>query len=150
MIRRLQSSQDAGAAVTFLLTGVAGLWFGRDYEIGTAARMGPGYVPRLLSVGLLVFGVVVGLRAVTRPGPAIEPVGWRTTMLVLAAILSFVFLIASAGLATATFVVTVLSALASKQTSWKETIALALFLAIFCVLVFIYALRQPMSVFGSG
>jgi hypothetical protein len=136
--------------VLFLLIGAAGLWLGRDYEMGTAARMGPGYMPRVLSGGLVVFGLVVGLRAVALRGPAIEPVLWRTNVLVLGAILSFVFLIESAGLAIATFVVTVLSARAAADSKLTETIALGLFLAVFCVLVFIYALRQSMHVFGPS
>jgi Tripartite tricarboxylate transporter TctB family len=147
---RLKSPQDLGAAVMFLLFGLAGLWFGREYEMGTASRMGPGYMPMVLSGGLIGLGIVVGLRAVTRCGPAIEPVLWRTNGLVLGAILGFVVLIESAGLASATFVVSVLSALASAEWRWRETLALGVLLAIFCVLVFIYALRQPMSVFGSG
>jgi hypothetical protein len=136
--------------VLFLLIGAAGLWLGRDYEMGTAARMGPGYMPRVLSGGLVVFGLVVGLRAVALRGPAIEPVVWRPNVLILGAILSFVFLIESAGLAIATFVVTVLSARAAADSRVRETIVLGIFLATFCVVVFIYALRQSMHVFGPG
>jgi hypothetical protein len=147
---RIKSPQDFGAAVLFLLIGAAGLWLGRDYEMGIASRMGPGYLPMVLSGGLVVFGLVVGLRALTLRGPAIEPVVWRPNVLVLGAILSFVFLVESAGLAIATFVVAVLSARASADSRLKETIALGVFLAIFCVLVFIYALRQSMHVFGPG
>ena len=147
---RVKSPQDFGAAVMFLLLGLAGLAFGREYEVGSASRMGPGYLPMLLSWGLIVFGVVVGLRAVTLQGPAIEPIVWRTNVLVLGAIVGFAFLIESAGLAISIFVVTVLTALASAESNWKESIALGVFLAISCVLVFIYALRQSMTVFGPG
>jgi putative tricarboxylic transport membrane protein len=136
--------------VLFLLIGAAGLWLGRDYEMGTASSMGPGYLPRVLSGGLVVFGLMVGLRAVTLRGPAIEPVVWRTNVLILGAIVSFVFLIESAGLAIATFAVAVLSARAAADSKLTETIALGIFLAIFCVVVFIYALRQSMHVFGPG
>src|SRR5262245_52763176 len=147
---RLTSPQDGGTAALLVLVGAAGLWFGREYEVGTASRMGPGYMPMLLSWGLIGFGLSVGLRAVTRQGPAIEPVVWRTNLLVLGAILGFVLLIESAGLAAATFAVTALSALASAESRWKETIALGVFLAALCVLLFVYALRQPMAVFGPG
>jgi hypothetical protein len=92
----------------------------------------------------------VGLRAVALRGPAIEPVVWRPNVLILGAILSFVFLIESAGLAIATFVVTVLSARAAADSRVRETIVLGIFLATFCVVVFIYALRQSMHVFGPG
>jgi putative tricarboxylic transport membrane protein len=118
--------------------------------MGTASSMGPGYLPRVLSGGLVVFGLMIGLRAVTLRGPAIEPVVWRTNVLILGAIVSFVFLIESAGLAVATFAVAVLSARAAADSKLTETIALGIFLAIFCVVVFIYALRQSMHVFGSG
>jgi hypothetical protein len=145
---RVRSPQDLGAAVTFLVLGLAGAWFGRGYEVGTASRMGPGYMPMVLSGALVVFGIVVGFRAVKLTGPPIERGVWRTNVLVLAAIVAFVFLIESAGLAAATFAVTVLSGLASPEARWKETLALGVLLAIFCVLVFVYGLRQSMSAFG--
>jgi hypothetical protein len=52
-------------------------------------------------------------------------------------------------LAAAIFVVTALSAFASKEFRWKETIVLGVLLAILCVLVFVYALRQSIPVFGD-
>ncbi len=147
---RIKSPQDFGAAIMLLFFGAAGLWFGRGYAVGTASQMGPGYMPMVLSWALILFGIIVGLRAVALRGQAIEPIRLRSNILILAGILGFAFLIQSAGLAAAVFVVTVLSALASTESKWKETIALGLFLSIFCVLVFIYALRQSMPVFGSG
>jgi len=147
---RIKNPQDLGAAVLLLVIGVAGLWFGREYEVGTASRMGPGYMPMALSWGLIIFGGVVGFRAVRLRGPAVDPMIWRTIVLILGAIICFAFLIRSAGLAAATFVVTVLSAFASRDYRWKETIVLGVFLAILCVFVFVYALRQSIPVIGSS
>jgi len=149
-VLRIKSPQDLGAAVLFILIGVAGLWFGRDYEVGTTSSMGPGYLPMVLSFGLIIFGIIVGLLAITLPGPPMEPVAWRAVILTLVAIVAFAFLIQMAGLAPAVFVITVASALASSESNWKEVIALGVCLAIFCVLVFIYGLHQSMFVFGSG
>ncbi len=146
---RVKSQQDFGAAVMLIFFGAAGLWFGREYSVGTASQMGPGYMPLALSWGLIIFGVIVGLRAVAMSGPSIEPVRFRSNLLVLAAILGFALMIQSVGLAISIFVVTVLSTLASTDSKWKETIALGLFLAIFCVIVFVYVLRQSMPVIGS-
>jgi len=151
---RVKNPHDLGAAVLLLFFGAAGLWFGREYALGTASRMGPGYTPMLLCGGLIIFGLVIGLRALGRGksrtrGPGIEKIGWRTNLLILAAILSFAVLIRTAGLAPATFVTTLLTAMASTESRWKETIGLALFLSLLCVLVFVYALRQSMPVFGA-
>jgi putative tricarboxylic transport membrane protein len=146
----IKSPQDLAAAIMLLLIGIAGLWFGRDYEVGTASRMGPGYMPMALSWCLIIFGIVVGVRALKLRGPAVDPIVWRTNVLILGGILCFAFLIRSAGLAAATFVVTVLSAFASRDSRWKETIVLGVFLAILCVLVFVYALRQSIPVIGSS
>jgi lysylphosphatidylglycerol synthetase-like protein (DUF2156 family) len=147
---RIKSPQDVGAAATFILIGVAGLWFGREYDLGTASQMGPGYMPMLLSVGLILFGIIVGVRAVTVAGPAFERIRWRSALLILLSILVFALLIETAGLLAATFAVVVLSAVASGEASWKETIGLAVFLAIFCVAVFVYALKQPIPVLWGG
>ena len=145
---RIKSPQDFGAAVLFIAFGVAGIWFGTGYEVGFARDMGPGYFPMVLSWGLILFGLVIGSQAVLLPGPRFEPVVWRAVLLVLGAIVAFGLLIESAGLAIATFAVTVLSALASTESRWKESIALGAALALFGVLVFIYGLHQSMTVFG--
>ena len=146
---RIKSPQDLGASILLLFFGVAGLWFGWEYPAGTSSHMGPGYMPKALSWGLIVFGIIIGLRSVRIRGPALEPIVWRANLLVLVAIICFALLIRSTGLAAATFVVTALSAFASKESRWKETIVLGVLLAILCVLVFVYALRQSIPVFGE-
>src|SRR4029078_10095479 len=93
MTLRIKSPQDVGAAIILIAIGVAGLWFGRDYDIGSVSRMGPGYLPVLLSIGLLVFGAVIGLRAVTVDGPPIATGRWYPSAMVLAAVLMFAMLI---------------------------------------------------------
>jgi len=147
---RIKSPQDAGAAILLIVIGLGGLWFGRDYERGTVSQMGPGYMPMLLSVGLVIFGGIIGLRAVTTDGPPIERGLWYPSALILLTVVLFAFLIETAGLAPATFAVAVLSAFASAQVRWKEALALGVGLAIFCVLVFVYGLRQPIPIFGGG
>ena len=147
---RIKNSEDFGSALLFVVIGCAGLWFGREYEVGTASDMGPGYVPNVLSGCLIVFGLLLGVRSLKVPGPKIEPVVWRGVFFTLGAILAYAFLIESAGLAPAIFAVTALAAMASRESKWKETLAMALGMAIFCVLIFVYALHQSITVFGSS
>ena len=71
---RVKSAQDLGAGLVFMLIGLAGFCFGTDLAFGTAARMGPGYFPVLLSGLIIAIGLVLGLRGVTVEGPPIEPV----------------------------------------------------------------------------
>ena len=96
---RVKSPQDLGAGVVFLLIGIAGIYFGSDLAFGTAARMGPGYFPILLSGLIIVVGLVVGFKGLTIEGPPIEPVQLRPISFIIAAILIFGFLIERIGLA---------------------------------------------------
>jgi len=146
---RIKNQQDLGAALLFAVLGIGGLWFGREYDVGSAREMGPGYFPTLLSWGLIGFAIIVAVGALSVRGPRIQPFVWRAVVLVLGAIVAFALLIESAGLAVTIFAVTVLSALASRDSRWKETGALGVLLALFCVLVFIYGLHQTMTVFGA-
>jgi putative tricarboxylic transport membrane protein len=38
---RVKDPKDFWSRIMFAAFGCAGLWFGRDYIVGTAARMGP-------------------------------------------------------------------------------------------------------------
>jgi putative tricarboxylic transport membrane protein len=150
MTLRIKSPQDVGAAIILTAIGLAGLWFGRDYDIGSVSQMGPGYMPMLLSIGLLVFGAVIGLRSVTIDGPPIATGRWYPSVMVLVALLMFAGLIERAGLGPTTFIVALICAFATSDVKWKQAVALAVTLALFCVVVFVYGLRQPIPAFGSG
>ena len=46
-MRGIRINQDFVSGLMFAGWGIAGLWIARDYPMGSALRMGPGYVPRL-------------------------------------------------------------------------------------------------------
>ena len=54
--------KDVLAGLMFMAVAAFGLWLSRDYPIGTAFRMGTGYVPRLLCWILLGLGAIVFLQ----------------------------------------------------------------------------------------
>jgi hypothetical protein len=140
---RIKSPQDVGAAVIFMAIGLAGLYFGSDLATGTAARMGPGYFPVILSWVILGIGVVVGFKGLTLEGPAIEPIRLRPILVIVSAILLFGYLIDKLGLAITAALLTVLAGYARRDVNLWETLLLAAGLALFCVGLFVYALSQP-------
>jgi hypothetical protein len=140
---RIKSPQDFGAAVVFVAIGLAGAYFGADLRFGTAGDMGSGYFPVILSWNITAIGVIVGIRAVTVEGPPIEPIQLRPIMVILAAILIFGYLIDKVGLAITAALLTVLAAYARRDVNLVETVLLAAGLAVFSVVLFVYALSQP-------
>lgn len=144
---QVKNPQDFGAAIVMAALGLGGLYFGRELDTGTFAQMGPGYLPMALSYGLLCFAAIVGLRSFATTGPPIEAIALRAIVLVLVSIILFAVLIERAGLALTVLAVTGVSAFASHEAKWKEIAALGVGLAIFSVVVFVYALRQPMPIF---
>jgi hypothetical protein len=140
---RIKSPQDFGAAVVFIAIGLAGAYFGRDLQFGTASRMGPGYFPVILSWIIIALGVVVGGKALAIEGPRIEPVQLRPILVIILAILAFGYLIDQVGLAITAMLLTVLAGFARRDVNLVETVLLGAALAVFAVLVFVYGLSQP-------
>jgi len=141
---RVRSPQDLGAGAVFLLIGAAGAYFGNDLAFGTAARMGPGYFPVLLGWLIIVVGVIVGFRGLTIEGPEIEPIQLRPLLFVVASILLFGYLIDTIGLGLTAIVLTIVAAYARRDARLGEALLLGAGLALFAVLVFVYALSQPL------
>jgi hypothetical protein len=132
-----------------MLFGLAGIFFARNLAFGSTEHMGPGYFPVVLSVAILLIGAVVALRALTVDGPTIERFAWRPLLFVLVGILLFTFLITEVGLVVTTAVMTVVIAYARPGTKLVETLIFAAALAIFAVILFVYALGQPMPIWWS-
>jgi putative tricarboxylic transport membrane protein len=137
--------QDVGAGLMFAVFGALGLWLARDYAVGTALRMEPGYVPRLLCWGMIGIGVLIAARGFIAGGAAIPRWHWRPLLFVLGALIAFRYLVEPAGLPIATFVTVVIAALGSREVRLVDTLLLAVGLAIAAVALFIFALGLPMT-----
>jgi Tripartite tricarboxylate transporter TctB family len=147
---RVKNPQDFWAGLLFLVVGCLALWFGRGYAFGTATKMGPGYLPTVLSWALVLIGAFLSLRALALEGPSIEASLIRPQVFILLAIVVFGLLIERFGLAPAIVVVTVIAALASREMRWREALLVAVGLAALCVGLFIYLLGQPLTIFAWG
>lgn len=141
---RVKSPQDLGAGAVFVVIGLAGVIFGQELRFGTAARMGPGYFPILLSVLIIALGLIVGARGLTFEGPPLEPFRIRPIFFVLLAIVASGYLMSSVGLALTAIIVTFIAAYARPEVNVRETLLLGAGMAIFTVVVFVYALGQPL------
>jgi hypothetical protein len=142
-------NRDLLAGLMFAAWGVAGLWFGRDLPLGVALRMGPGYVPWLLSWALVLIGCVVAIKGVVLGAEPLTRWNLRPLILVPLALLAFAVLIAPAGLPIATLAVVIVGAVAGPEFRLGEILILALSLAVCSVGLFIYGLGLPMSVWPS-
>ena len=77
--------KDVLAGLMFVGVALLGLWLSRNYPIGTALRMGTGYVPRLLCWILLGLGVVIVLVQGLREAAARERARLRPRRIGMAA-----------------------------------------------------------------
>ena len=147
---RVKNPQDFWAGLLFLVVGLLAAYFGRNYVFGAATKMGPGYLPTVLSWMLAGLGAFLALRALLESGPGIERSLYRPQLLIVAAIVVFALLIERLVLAPTVIVVTVIAALASREMRWIETLILSAGLAILCVLLFVKVLGQPLSIYTWG
>jgi hypothetical protein len=141
------------AGLLFMSVAILGLWVSRDYPIGTALRMGTGYVPRLLCWVLLALGACVlvqGLREAPRQAPAGQgseaSLGWRPLVLVTVGLVLFALALERLGLVIAILLLAAASAYAMRGRGLIETAATALLLIALSWGVFIFALKLTIRV----
>ena len=147
---RIKSSQNFWAGILFLACGAFETALALQYDIGSPASMGPGFMPVLLGVVLAILGLIVLINGLSVVGPAIEPGHWRPFVCIVAALVLFALLINKAGLALSTFLVVMLGGIAYRgKVPWVRLSAMAVAMTIFTVVLFIYVLGQPIAVWGG-
>jgi Tripartite tricarboxylate transporter TctB family len=146
---QMRNPKDFWTGVVFTGLGVATVVIARDYPFGTATKMGPGYFPSVLGGLLALIGLIAIVRSFLQSGERIKGLAWKPIVLVLGASVLFGFLVREAGLAVAIAVMVMVSAYASVMFRWIPSVALALGLAVFSVVVFVKALGLPMPALGS-
>jgi hypothetical protein len=132
----------------FLLIGLAAVGGARDYEMGTAMRMGPAYFPTVLGWVLYGFGAFILLRGIARGGPAVVTWGWKPLAFVTLAIVLFGFSISRFGLVPALVVMFLVCAAAGREYRFRDLLVLTAVMSAFAVGVFVYALNLPFRLFA--
>jgi hypothetical protein len=117
-------------------------------SIGGAYPMGPGFFPFCLSSILCIFGVGILVSAFGKEPSAIGAIPWRGLVMVFASILFFALTVTGLGMLPALAGCTFLAAIAPNDADWKSATILTVALTVFCLVIFIYALRLPYPVIG--
>src|SRR5262245_47038549 len=143
--------KDVLAGLLFIAVAVLGLWISRDYPIGTALRMGTGYVPRLLCWLLLGLGAVVlvqGLREAqgARALSCADILALRPVVFVTASLVVFGLSIERLGLVVSILLLIGVGAVAARGLRPIETHAAALLLTGLSCGIFIVGLGLTIPV----
>lgn len=138
---------DLAACGALALFGIAAIWIGAGYPIGTFTRMGAGFFP-LIASALVVF--LAGAAAIETLGaaPQARRFKWRPLIFISVAILAWVYLIDSTGLIPATLALILISGLAKRP---FRPVSLLVSAALLCVLgyfAFIWGLQMPLTLLG--
>jgi putative tricarboxylic transport membrane protein len=145
---RLLLRIDVLAGLLFIAFAVIGLWASHTYPIGTATRMGTGYVPRLLCWLLFGLGVAIVATGLRGAGGSIElgrPI-WRAIVFVPLSLLAFALLIGRFGVIAATVAVVGIGALASRESRPFEVAVAALALVLLTLAIFVWGVGLPIPV----
>lgn len=141
-IVRAANQKDFWSAAMFVLFGVLFMIWSAEYQFGTTQRMGPGYFPMVLGAMLVVLGVLVGLPAI-RQGAVetrVEKIGWRGLLIILGAVLLYAVLLPRLGFVASLVSLIVLSSMATKEFTWKATLASVVVLGVCSYVVFVKGL----------
>jgi len=145
----IRSPKDFWSGLLFAALGIGAIWVGSNYPLGTAARMGPGYFPRILGILLIVLGAIIALRGMRVTGEAIPAWKWRPTIIVLGAVVIYGIIIGWLGVAISTVFLIVASAAASHEFRWKESVIAGLLLSGLAVSVFIIGLGVQLPIWPT-
>jgi hypothetical protein len=146
---KIRSKEDFYAGLMFIGFGILAVVVARNYPMGSAMRMGPGYFPTYLG-GLLIFlGSIVLYRGLRVEGEGIGPWAWRPLLVLMGAFALFGILMeeVKAGFVVALVVLVLLAALAGREFKPVEAIVLTTGLVAGAVGLFIYGLSLPYSLF---
>jgi hypothetical protein len=139
-------SKDFLSGLMFIVFGLIAIYFSQKLAQGTAVRMGPGYVPRMLSYILLALGGLICVVALVSGSEPVEKPKWKPITMVTVGIVCFALLFERAGLLPALVVLVFIASLGGEEFKLTEVIGNMVVLAILCTLVFKVGLGMNISI----
>lgn len=156
----IKSQKDFLSGLMFTVVGGAFAIGATNYDIGAAARMGPGYFPFLLGIILAILGVIVTIQALggtEKPGEKVGSLAWKPLVLVIGANLLFGAMLGGIapiglppmGLMLSVIVLVVVASMAGAEFRLVESFILSIVLAAGSYVIFIMLLNLPFQVWPS-
>jgi hypothetical protein len=153
----IKNQRDFVFGIASIAFGVSYALGATRYEIGTAAKMGPGYFPLMLGVMMALLGIYIVVTSLVVPVDGEGKIGvwaFRPLFFIIAA--NFAFGAALVGLpdirlpafgmVVGIYVLTFIASLASNEFNIRETFILATILATLSYVGFIAFLKLPFLV----
>ena len=135
------AAQDILAGLIFIAFAAAMLWLNQDHPIGTARRMGPGYMPMLTFWILGGLGLVIALGGLFGGPAAIGRFAWRDLALILAAMVFFGVALERLGFYAAIAGTIVIAAIAERNFRPLRVAGLVAGLLLLCWAIFLWGLE---------
>ncbi|AWN39995.1 tripartite tricarboxylate transporter TctB family protein [Methylobacterium durans] len=153
----VRAPQSLVSGLGLVALALFGLWAGSDLPQGTLRAMGPGLMPRWLSIGIGLCGISLLVAAFLKDGEPLASAAWRGPVVVTLAILAFAVTIRpfslgpvstpGLGLIVAGPLAVIVGGYASPEARLRELLILALFLTAGCMLLFGDLLNLPIPIF---
>ena len=144
-------TRDFVAGVAMMATGgFVALYAANHYQVGSAARMGPGYFPTILGSILAVLGLVIALMSFREVVHILKPPPFtpRPFIAVIAAVALFALLIGRVGLAPTTILMVIVTASGSNSFQWRRALVLGISLSVIAWLIFSLGLQMTLPAFA--
>ena len=138
--------KDLGAGLIALAIGIAVCAISLTYRIGTPARMGPGLVPLVLGVALVLSGIGAILTGLRNQELATE-MRLRPMIMVTLSLIVFALTVERLGFVPASALLIVLSGLSESPPNWRALAILCVVLIPAAYFLFIVLLGIPAPAF---
>ena len=140
---KIKSQKDFWAGLMFIAFGLFFLVVARNYQMGSAVRMGPAYFPTVLG-GLMAFlGAVVLFQSLLIQGPKVPAFSFKPLFFISLSLVLFGYLLKPLGFVLDLAVLIFVCAFGGHEFRAKEVAILTVVLIIFSVLVFVKGLTLP-------
>lgn len=140
---KIKSPKDFWAGLMFIGIGLFFMIGARNYELGSAARMGPAYFPTMIGGITAVIGVILFFQSLVVKGASVSAFPLRLLFFIILSLLVFAYLLKYVGLILDLALLIVISAFAGHEFKLKEVLLLSAILVIMSVFVFVKGLKLP-------
>ena len=157
---KIKSQKDFYSGLVYTIVGAAFAYGATSYNIGTGARMGPGYFPLLLGTILAIIGAIILFKSLVVETPTGDEIGswaWKPLFFIIAGNLLFGILLGglpsikfpAMGLIVAIYGTTLIVSMAGDQFKLKEVLILGTVLSVMSYLAFILLLKLQFPVWPT-